>query len=120
MVWGNKRVVSGKCLAAIIEGVNDNEMVYAITVLTINLSPLFFDLLRSRAFYSAVAVRDGCQCVLCLMCTFPTRRECGDLLKDYLTLTKKDTGSEERYCKASFRTASATLLVSSFIFFEDA
>lgn len=28
------------------------------------------------------------------MCTFPTHRECGDLLKDCLTLTKKDTGSD--------------------------
>jgi hypothetical protein len=57
--WGNKSFVGGKCLAAIIEGVNDNEMVYAITVLTINLSTLFFDLLRSRTFYSAIAVVMG-------------------------------------------------------------
>ena len=32
-----KSFVGGKCLAAIIEGDNDNEMVYAITVLTTNL-----------------------------------------------------------------------------------
>ena len=56
MVFFWKSFVGGKCLAAIIEGDNDNEMVYAITVLTINLSPLFFDLLRSRPFYSAIAV----------------------------------------------------------------
>lgn len=57
--FGNKSFVGGKCLAAIIEGDNDNEIVHAITVLTINLSTLFFDLLRSRAFYSAIAVVMG-------------------------------------------------------------
>ena len=44
----------GNVSLPIIEGDNDNEMVYAITVLTINLSPLFFDPLRSRAFYSVI------------------------------------------------------------------
>jgi hypothetical protein len=50
--------VGGKCLAVII-GDNDNEMVYTITVLTIKLSTLFFDLLKSRTSYSAVAVVMG-------------------------------------------------------------
>jgi hypothetical protein len=59
MVFGNKTFAGGKYLAAIIEGDNDNETTSAITVLTIYLSTLFFDLPRSRAFYSAIAVMVG-------------------------------------------------------------
>jgi hypothetical protein len=51
--------ISGKCLAAIVEGGDDNEKLDTIFVLKINLMPLFFDIGKARAFYLGIVIHDG-------------------------------------------------------------